>query len=260
MLFDPAKKGPSEFTTRTTIMTLLATYLACSTSESLATRARMLLTYLRDPSAPEENQPPTFIATIYHPRPYRLWCKELSDVTKEVFWIFLHPTNIIPYPSTPTFDSISNDTDYTARHFPSPHAPVPAAPYIGGVEWDSTWYLTSHLDLLNAILASLQTKEERNTVRQELRDSGFENVMGGTLRTCKEKFYPSVHTALTNWVGAAAEDEWGIKDVSQGPPREARSPVKSPVKKKGQVDEAPKLEMPKLELGVERDGNEGGWL
>ncbi|KAM0806249.1 armadillo-type protein [Usnea florida] len=259
MLFDEEKKGPSEYTTRSIIITILYTYLADSPSSDLAGRARLLLSYLRDPSKPEESQPPGFITSIYHSRPYRVWQREMSNVTKEVFWIFLHHTNIIPYPN---ISEASNS--YASRHFTREHPPVPAAPYIGGVEWDATTYLTSHIDLLNGIMASLPTCQERNQLRQELKDSGFERVMGVQLRTCKEKFYSCVHEALSTWVGAAVEDGWPYQDVRQGPKLEdvrKSSPVKSPRKKDAG---APRLEMPKLELGAGGKsgggGDDGGWL
>ena len=256
MLFDEEKKGPSEYTTRSVIITILYTYLTDSSSSDLTGRARLLLSYLQDPSKPEESQPPGFIASIYHSRPYRIWQREMNNVTKEVFWIFLHHTNIIPYPKI-----LDTSTSYVSRHFTREHPPVPAAPYIGGVEWDATNYLTAHIDLLNGIIASLPTSEERNKLRQELKDSGFEKVMGVSLRTCKEKFYGCVHEALSTWVGAALEDDWPYQDVRQGPKQEdARkmvSPKKSPMKKK---DAAPKLEMPKLELGEGGGGDDGGWL
>lgn len=254
MLFDEEKKGPSEYTTRSIIMTIFYTYLTDSTSCDLTSRARLLLSYLHDPSKPEESQPPGFIASIYHSRPYRVWQREMNNVTKEVFWIFLHHTNIIPYPK------ISEASDsYVSRHFTREHPPVPAAPYIGGVEWDATNYLTAHIDLLNGIIASLPTCEERNKLRQELKDSGFEKIMGVSLRTCKEKFYGCVHEALSTWVGAAMEDGWPYQDVKQGPKQEDVRRM-SPKKK----DAAPMLEMPKFELagggnGV-GDGDDGAWL
>lgn len=74
--------------------------------------------------------------------------------------------------------------------------------------------------------------------------------MGGSLRTCKEKFYGGVHDALRTWCVAAREDGWGTRDVREGPPRE--SPKK--VHAKG----APKLDV-KVEVG--RKGGDGeGWL
>ena len=256
MLFDEEKKGPSEFITRSIIISLLFTYLSTAPSHDLVSRAHTLLSYLRDPSKPEEAQPPGFIASMHHPRPYRVWCKEVVNVTKEVFWIFLHHLNIIPYP--PEEGSDDPYANYTTTHFPRDRPPVPAAPYVGGVEWEATNYLAAHLDLLNGLIASLPSREERNALRQELKDSGFEKCMGGSLRTCKEKFYGSVHAGLTTWVGAAREDGWDVVFVREGPKREE---VRiSP--KKGKVEKAPRIEMPKFDLGggTGRNVDDGDWL
>jgi len=87
--------------------------------------------------------------------------------------------------------------------------------------------------------------------------------MGETLRTCKEKFYGGVHAGLGTWVGAAAEDGWETGFVREGPRREdvrvkvrGGGPGGSPKKK---VEVAPRLEVPRLDLGVE-GGGDGGWL
>ncbi|KAJ5779332.1 Diaphanous GTPase-binding [Penicillium paradoxum] len=259
MLFDEEKKGPSEFTTRGIIANLLFTQLSTAPAGDLAAkRARQILSYLKDPPPPAENQPLAFIANIYQSRPYRVWCKEVTNVTKEVFWIFLHHLNVIPLPKKE--DSLGEKTSadtrsYSERHFPPPRPPVPAAPYVGGVEWDATNYLAAHLDLVNGLIASLPTPDERNQLRDELRSSGFEKVMGSSLRTCKEKFYSSVHDCLRTWVAAAADDGWPYTFVREGPPRagEPGSPTKSIKKsapgspKKGLVDERP----PKLELALD---------
>ncbi len=261
MLFDQQKKGPSEFITRNIIISLLFTYLSSSTSTDMSTRARALLSYLRDPSQPEAAQPPGFIASMHQPRPYRVWCKEMVNVTKEVFWIFLHHLNIIPFPPSP--EDVS--AGYTTDHFPRGRPPVPAAPYVGGVEWEATNYLASHLDLLNGIIAALPSREERNNLRQELKDSGFEKCMGVSLRTCKEKFYGSVHAGLTTWIGAAREDGWDVKFVREGPKREeAPHNMRASPKKAKKEDAPPKLEIPRLDLGAPREEigglDDGGWL
>ncbi|KAJ6029540.1 hypothetical protein N7460_004117 [Penicillium canescens] len=263
MLFDEEKKGPSEFTTRGIIANLLFTQLSTAPAGDMAVkRTRQILGYLQDPAPPEDNQPLSFIANIYQSRPYRVWCKEVTNVTKEVFWIFLHHLNVIPLPKTEDLFGERPPEDirpYVERHFPPPRPPVPAAPYVGGVEWDATNYLAAHLDLVNGLIASLPTSDERNKLRAELRSSGFEKVMGGSLRTCKEKFYSSVHDCLRTWVAAAADDGWPYTFVREGPPRtgEPGSPTKSPKKsapgspKKGLVDERP----PKLELALDFSNN-----
>lgn len=154
------------------------------------------------------------------------------------------------------------EATYTHRHFPGTRPPVPAAPYIGGVEWDATTYVTSHLDLLNGLLASLPTSTARNALRAELRESGFEKVLGSTLRTCKEKFYSGVHDALRAWVAAASEDGWETGFVREGPTLEEQargySPKKSPNKK---VEKAPRIEdVPKLDLDIGVSAGMGGKL
>lgn len=255
MLFDEEKKGPSEFTTRQIIINLLFTQLdTASSNNDATTRASRLLSYLRDPTPPEENQPLNFIANIYQSRPYRIWCKEVTNVAKEVFWIFLHHLNVIPIVK-------SDDTSsaYRERHFPVPRPPVPAAPYVGGVEWDATNYLAAHLDLLNGLIASMPTREERNNLRDEFRASGFEKVMGGSLRTCKEKFYSSIHDCLRTWISAAMEDEWPYTFIREGPPRP--EPSKSPIKTTGGspnkgiiAEKPPQLELP-LPLPIGNNDN-----
>ncbi|KAL1959307.1 hypothetical protein VTO42DRAFT_2494 [Malbranchea cinnamomea] len=266
LIFGEEKKGPSEYTTRGIVFSLLFTHLSAAGPEELPSRARTILSYLRDPAPSEDSQPLPFIANIYQSRPYRVWCREASNVTKEVFWIFLHHLNVVPVDMSFENPEVSS-IPFSKRRFPPPHPPVPAAPYIGGVEWDATNYLAGHVDLINGLIASLPTTEERNSLRADLRASGFEKVMGKSLRTCKEKLYPAVHEGLKLWVSAAAEDGWDYTLVREGPPRNATdstpcSPVKgnSPMKRAGIVsDTPPKLE---LDVGSPVKGNTGdhGWI
>ncbi|KMQ47008.1 Armadillo-type fold [Trichophyton rubrum] len=114
----------------------------------------------------------------------------------------------------------------------------------------------------------MPTTEERNKLRTDLKASGFEKVMGRSLRTCKEQFYPALHVGLKVWVAAAAEDGWDYQFVREGPPRDAppTSPIKtagnqSPKKKPGIVSEAP----PRLDLNVgvaspDQRKSSGDWL
>jgi hypothetical protein len=268
MVFDPEHKGPSEFTTRQVITNILLAHLAAAvtTPHILPFRAQTILSYLADPSPPDEKKPIPFILDMRRSRPYKLWVQETSNVAKEIFWIFIHHLNVVPLPATdelnrsdgsrppPTPKQQPDAQDLTAEEFladffPRQRPPVPAAPYIGGVEWDATNYIASHLDLLNALLASTPTREERNALRGELQASGLEKLMGGFLRTCKEKYYGSVHDGLKTWVAAAGADGWEVRDVRMGPRESPRkSPKKSPVKKN---DVAPKLEAPPiLDLGM----------
>ncbi|KAI1768549.1 armadillo-type protein [Hypoxylon sp. FL1150] len=256
MLFDPEKKGPSEFTTRNIITSVLFTYIQSATPSDRPIRAKTVLSHLRDPEPKEQHL--TFVLDMHRERPYRVWCKEAVGVTKEVFWIFLHHLNVVYLPREKEVKvgdgpSGMDDATYMQTHFPRDRPPVPAAPYVGGVEWDATNYLASHLDLLNAIIACTPTAEERNRLRGFLQISGWERCMGASLRLCKEKFYPGVHDALRTWVAAAAEDGWDVRDVRYGPPAEPKSPRKQGGGgNKAKKDEPPpKIEMPQLHLGLD---------
>ncbi|KAF2215373.1 hypothetical protein CERZMDRAFT_110067 [Cercospora zeae-maydis SCOH1-5] len=299
MLFDDEKKGPAEYTTRTIIFNVLLTYLSSEMNKSAATleaRARKVLAYLGEPPKSENERPVDFVLGMHTPRPYKLWSREVSNVTREVFWIFLHQLNVVPLPKPSSSHSQQIDEEerkkilastYTQRHFPGSRPPVPAAPYIGGVEWDATTYITAHLDLLNAIIASIPGQQERNALRGELQQSGFEKLMGTVLRTCKEKFYSGVHDGLKAWVAAAHEDGWATRFVREGPSDEEvaeqamkaqSSPKKSPKKKADlppKLDTALPLDPPKLDLGldlsmartngnnskkIDDDDDDDGWL
>ncbi|OAA51741.1 Armadillo-type fold protein [Metarhizium rileyi] len=269
MLFDPERKGPSEFTTRNIVTSVLLRYIESAPPAERVVRAKNVLSHLRDKDPAEGERPLPFVMDMRRQRPYRVWCKEVVSVTKEVFWIFLHNLNVVALASDETTRTRrgcvedSEDRDgpfaYMLRNFPQERPPVPAAPYVGGVEWDATNYLASHLDLMNAIIACTPTAHGRNLLRAEFRISGWERCLGGSLRICKEKFYGSVHVALRTWVAAAAEDGWDVKDVRFGPPPESRSPRKTGGQRTKPEEAPPRLDMPRLDFGDRQPGRDA-WL
>jgi Diaphanous GTPase-binding Domain len=265
MIFDPEHKGPSEYTTRGIVINILLAHLTSAVKDPnlRPSRAADILGYLSDPLQPEDKRPIPFILDMHQSRPYKVWHREASNVTKEVFWIFLHRHNVVPLPqdgnspvsaqerSATTFELGLTADEYNTRYFPQPRPPVPAAPYVGGVEWDATNYLAAHLDLMNGIIAALPTREERNVLRLDMRNSGWEKLMGGTLRICKEKFYDCVHSGLRTWLAAAAADGWDYREVRNGPKSDVvKSPKKSPAKK---ADKPPVLDAPNLDLHLGLD-------
>jgi hypothetical protein len=276
LLFDEEKKGPSEFTTRGLIINLLFTHLSTAPQSQKPERTRRILKYLADKLPKEEQRPIEFIEAAHTRRPYKRWCKEVVNVTKEVFWIFLHGTNVISSPSSSASCSQDKDYTYCTIHFPAERPPVPAAPYVGGVEWEATNYLANHMDLLNGCIASLETRDERNSLRLDLRNSGWEKLMGGSLRTCKERLHIGLHEGLKTWIAAAVADEWEISDVRFGPrieqySRDAEKEAKKERKRKKEQQREKqelKLELPKLDFthGSAVSGNSrgdnvgGGWL
>ncbi|CAE7178775.1 hypothetical protein P3342_002178 [Pyrenophora teres f. teres] len=245
MIFDEEHKGPSEFTTRELVIEIIFAHISMAPEGELESRASELMKYLKDPVKEKESSTVPFILQMHQPRPYQVWCKELSNVTKEVFWIFIHHLNVIPVPPKPT-----QGTSYAKTHFPGQRAIVPAAPYVGGVEWDATNYLATHIDLLNGIMASLPTRAARNELRQELKVSGFEKLMGH-LRACNPKYYGAVHDSVKVWIGAALEDDWDVKTVRMGCSEKGNvSPAKQSPKKK--VEPPPQLQSPpQMDIGLD---------
>ncbi|KAF2116053.1 GTPase binding protein-like protein Rid1 [Lophiotrema nucula] len=241
MLFDEEHKGPSDFTTRELLIQLLFAHLSAAPEDQLPSRADELLKYLKDPIKEKESSTVPFILQMHQSRPYQVWCKEITNVTKEVFWIFIHNLNVIPVPPAPE----GAPKTYAKTFFPGPRAIVPAAPYVGGVEWDATNYIATHLDLLNGLISSLPSREARNALRSEFKISGFEKLMSH-IRACNPKYYGAVHDAVKVWIGAGLEDGWDVKVVRMGAGdgKGPGSPVKSPKK----VEKAPQIQAPRMDL------------
>jgi hypothetical protein len=242
MLFDPEHKGPSEFTTRDLVLSLFFAHLSSASPRLRGPRAVEILSYLKDPVNEKDAHAVPFVLQMHQPRPYRVWCREINNVTKEVFWIFNHSANVVPMPK----DSGEGDArTYAEAHFPGPRPIVAAQPYVGGVEWDSSNYLATHLDLLNGLIASLPDKPSRNALREELKASGFEKLLG-YLRACSEKYYAAVHCGLKTWVRASVADGWDARTVRMyGGDGKPCSPTKSQKK----AEPVPKIAAPNLELG-----------
>ena len=122
MLFDPERKGPSEFSTRGVITSLVFSHL-CSTQNAspaqLEARARKVLKFLQDPSPEHGRQPLEFVSQMHTSRPYRVWCKEVVNVTKEVFWIFLHHLNVVPI-----LENSNDELSYAQAHFQHRDHPI----------------------------------------------------------------------------------------------------------------------------------------
>jgi hypothetical protein len=161
------------------------------------------LTYLSDPAP--ETKPHEFLAESYISRPYKKWHAELAAITRDTFWIFLHPKNIIPV------------TAPDEAPFPHTAKVIVAVPsgFKGGVEWCAAEYLASHIALVNGVLAGLG-RETRTRVRRDLRNCGFEGVMGGKLRKASREYYPGLHGELQRWCWMGYQDGWRVFDVSRG--------------------------------------------
>jgi len=84
------------------------------------------------------------------------------------------------------------------------------------VEWCATEYITAHLAVMNAVLAGMAGRRERETVRRDLRNCGFEGVMGGKLRKASREYYPGLHGELQRWCWEGQRDGWRVEVVARG--------------------------------------------
>ena len=162
-----------------------------------------ILTYLTDPVP--ETKPHEFLAESYTPRPYKKWHAELTSITRDTFWMFLHPKNVIP---------LSPPIEAPFPHTAKVTASVPSG-FKGGVEWTAAEYLTAHIALVNGVLAGLPVWK-RGEVRRDMRNCGFEVVMGGKLRKVSREYYPGLHGELQRWCWESHRDGWRVFDVSRG--------------------------------------------
>jgi hypothetical protein len=165
--------------------------------------AQTILSYLTDP--PPEVPPHDFLLESYIPRPYKKWHAEINSICRDTFWIFLHPKNVIPV-STPHDEPFPLSAKITAQ--------VPSG-FKGGVEWHATEYLTSHVALINTILGGLRGRD-RAIVRRDMRNCGFESVMGGKLRKSSSEYYPGLHKELQRWCWMGHCDGYSVFDVARG--------------------------------------------
>jgi hypothetical protein len=199
-------KQPTEFSTRLLIPTLLrnpsiitniVSYLAANQT---AHASSTILSLLADPTP--KTMPHDFLLESYIPRPYKKWQAEISSICRDTFWIYLHPKNVIPL-TAPTDAPFPLSARVTAS--------VPSG-FKGGVEWYATEYLTQHLSLINAILGLLRP-EERRVVRRDMRNCGFEGVLG-KLRKASMEYYPGLHGELQRWCWMGYRDGWNVGDVA----------------------------------------------
>nr|VWP00152.1 Hemagglutinin-like protein [Ganoderma boninense] len=88
-------------------------------------------------------EPHAFIEDLHRPRVYKTYLQELSDVCRDYFWVFCHPSNTV-------WDLHETDEAKVEK----PRAP---GGMTGGVEFEAMCYMTMHFKFLNAIASHVRT-------------------------------------------------------------------------------------------------------
>ncbi|KAJ7762045.1 armadillo-type protein [Mycena maculata] len=171
------------------------------------------------PAAPVS--PHAFIESLHRPRIYKTYLQELSDVCRDYFWVFCHPSNTI---------WLLAETD--EGRVEKPRAP---GGMTGGVEFEAMGYFTTHLKLINAIAKSVaelnMLKDNEHSAYRFHADlflSGFERIILIS-RKASTTYYPTLHLELARYVvhagRAGYELPWTVSRlVGVPPPALARTP------------------------------------
>ncbi|EEB08096.2 GTPase binding protein Rid1 [Schizosaccharomyces japonicus yFS275] len=188
-----SEKQPSDFSVRDTIMHVISSFFKAHQDPRRGALAVFEL--LRNHEKPSEEH--DFMRAAKVDRPYRRWVVELEEVSRDVFWVWNHQEN--------TIDALEPNSE-------AAEAPIG---FIGGIETEATGYLSSHLRLINSMLAALPD-DERYQKRVDLQMSGLERIMALRWRKCSFKFHTKLHSALREWVRAAEKDNWNTNFVRTG--------------------------------------------
>ncbi|OBZ72179.1 GTPase-binding protein rid1 [Grifola frondosa] len=164
------------------------------------------------PSTPVE--PHSFIEELHRPRIYKTYLQELSDVCRDYFWVFCHPTNAI-------WDLRETDE----RKVEKPRAP---GGMTGGVEFEAMGYMTTHFRFLNALARAAHDlrlpREHADSAHQLHRDmllSGIDRIIL-LARKASTTYYPTLHLEIARYVAAASqagvELPWALARLVGPPP------------------------------------------
>ncbi|KAI0351701.1 hypothetical protein OH77DRAFT_1486744 [Trametes cingulata] len=163
-------------------------------------------------------EPHAFIEELHRPRIYKTYLQEMSDVCRDYFWVFCHPSNTI-------WDLAETDEAKVEK----PRAP---GGMTGGVEFEAMCYMTMHLKFVNAIASYAQAlnlpKEHEHSAYQFHRDmflSGIERILS-IARKASTTYYPTLHLEIARYIAAAGrsghEIPWSLSRLIGQPPTAMR--------------------------------------
>ncbi|KAI5119012.1 hypothetical protein M0805_004421 [Coniferiporia weirii] len=167
--------------------------------------------------------PHEFIESLYVPRIYKTYLQELSDICRDYFWVFCHPSN-----------TIWNLDDTDEMRVEKPRAP---GGMTGGVEFEAMGYLTTHLKFINGVAKSaaglnLPKDDELSSYRfhSDLFASGIERIIL-VARKASTTYYPNLHLEIARYVSLALQAQfelpWTLSRTIGVPPAGMAKPGRS---------------------------------
>ncbi|KAK6536207.1 hypothetical protein TWF281_000450 [Arthrobotrys megalospora] len=248
MMFDEErKKTPYEYETREAAIGIMFTYLQQAPLDQQVTRARSIIKILENPPPANSQQGPAWVEAIKQPRPFTRWSGEVARLTYETGWVWYHPGNRI------TLREYDPEAPFSVAHFPTPRAFMAIdGGSVNSIEMNVANYAALHVEIMNAVIAYLPTRAERNNFRMGVAMSGMEKIMGQVLRCAGKGHHyeqlANIHSALTDWVTAARADGWeSWEHVRTGRfPAESKDKVKA--MRKIEAMYGPQYELPDMGL------------
>ncbi|KAI0649472.1 armadillo-type protein [Trametes meyenii] len=166
-------------------------------------------------------EPHEFIEQLHTPRIYKTYLQEMSDVCRDYFWVFCHPTNTI-------WDLSETDEAKVEK----PRAP---GGMTGGVEFEAMCYMTTHFKFVNAIASyaqalSLPKDHEHSAYRfhRDMFQSGIERILS-IARKASTTYYPTLHLEIARFVASAGragvDIPWSLSRLVGPPPTGMRRQV-----------------------------------
>ncbi|RDX57101.1 hypothetical protein OH76DRAFT_1424700 [Lentinus brumalis] len=231
----PSSGSPTHSRTRSVPWELSAASTASSNLIVLPRPHSTLFSFIKSllltPAPPPSENPGTpvephaFIEELHRPRIYKTYLQELSDICRDYFWVFCHPSNAIWE---------LNETDEAKVE--KPRAP---GGMTGGVEFEAMCYMTMHFKFINAIASYAQTlnlnKEHEHSAyrfHQDMFASGFERILA-IARKASTTYYPTLHLEIARYVYAAGraglDIPWSLSRMIGQPPTAMRKQHEPPV-------------------------------
>ncbi|CAK9786330.1 hypothetical protein CC85DRAFT_284989 [Cutaneotrichosporon oleaginosum] len=155
-----------------------------------------------------------FVQVAHRPRIFKAWVQELSDISRDYFWIMCHANN-----------SLWELSEVDEKLVERPVAPGGAT---GGVEFEAMGYVTNQFKLINSLAASLaeENPADAHQLHQDLMMSGMDRILI-TMRRASTTYYPTLHLELARYVeimrvSYAGKLPYIISKLVGPPPEEVR--------------------------------------
>ncbi|KAK9460602.1 uncharacterized protein V1516DRAFT_703142 [Lipomyces oligophaga] len=192
------------------IVKFLELYISCGPSTSRTERSALILETIE--STQSEGSGPDFIVKSHLRRPYKKWYEECFKISRDFYWIFRYQEatlQVLEY-QTPKMVFESSQEAETYSHQLQPKEQVESV---------VTQYLAAHIRLINLIIVSFDSQEDRYRIRSEiLRDSRFELLIGFDLRMAKQNKPSSANLKrnLEVLITLAKQDGWDTAFMQTG--------------------------------------------